>query len=275
MVTIDHLHLLHKDVKSIEYEVAKEKVRFGRFRPFPFWKRVSDSFMTVMFENNKADSRFRLIFPVEENGILLREFLQGKGISKRTLTATKYEGGKLTVNGIERNVRHPLRSGDEVEIIFPPEETSAGLLAEEGQLDIVYEDEAIIIINKPPGQSTIPSRDHPTGTIANFVAGKFARERIPATVHVVTRLDRDTSGLICIAQNRHIHHLLGQQMINSGFYRQYEAVVEGHIQDVTFTIKEPIGRKDGTLLSVQSEKMGSTLVQTCMCSVILRKRETF
>lgn len=201
-----------------------------------------------MFDKNNADSRFRLVFSVMEGGLLLREFLHEKGISKRTLTATKYGGGKLTVNGVERNVRHPLHLGDEVQVVFPPEEMSTGLTVEEGQLDIIYEDEAIIIINKPPGQSTIPSRDHPVGTIANFVAGKFAIDRTPATVHVVTRLDRDTSGLICIAKNRHIHHLLGQQMTNSGFYRQYEAVVEGHLQEDTFKIEASIGRKDGSII---------------------------
>ena len=79
------------------------------------------------------------------------------------------------------------------------------------------EDDALIILNKPAGQSTIPSRDHPSGTIANLLAGKFAEERLPSTVHVVTRLDKDTSGLICVAKNRHIHHLLSEQMIEIRF----------------------------------------------------------
>ncbi len=140
------------------------------------------------------------------------------------------------------------KSGDEVLIIFPPEEPSPGLLPEIGDLTIVYEDEALIIVNKPAGQSTIPSRDHPVGTMANAVAGKFAKERLPATVHVVTRLDKDTSGLICIAKNRHIHHLLSEQMINSGFHRQYVAIVEGHVEKDRFSIVQPIGRKDGSII---------------------------
>ena len=115
-------------------------------------------------------------------------------------------------------------------------------------LTIVYEDDALIIVNKPAGQSTIPSRDHPTGTIANLLAGKFADERLPATVHVVTRLDKDTSGLICIAKNRHIHHLFSEQMTNSGFHRQYIAIVEGHVQEDQFSIVQPIGRKDGSII---------------------------
>lgn len=203
---------------------------------------------TVIFNMLAKDLRFRLLFQVDEEGILLREFLYSKGISKRTLTATKYEGGQITVNGNEQNVRYRLQVGDEVMIIFPPEQPSEGLHPEDGSLDIIYEDEAILILNKSAGQSTIPSRDHPTGTVANFIAGKFFRDGLPTTVHVVTRLDKDTSGLICIAKNRHIHHLLSEQMIASGFHRQYVAIVEGRVLETRFTIEQPIGRKDGSII---------------------------
>lgn len=201
-----------------------------------------------MIEHNSLASQFRLQFQMEGEDQLLREFLARKGISKRTLTAIKYDGGKITVNGVERTVRHLLTEGDKVTVIFPPEQISNGLLPEAGDLDIVYEDEAILIVNKPPGLSTIPSRDHPAGTIANFLAGKFVKERLSATVHIVTRLDRDTSGLICVAKNRHIHHLLGEQMKRSDFYRQYEAIVEGHVKKDDFIIEAPIGRKAGSII---------------------------
>lgn len=180
--------------------------------------------------------------------MLLREFLHEKGISRRTLTATKYEGGHISVNGIERNVRYPLQTGDLVVVQFPPEQPSMGLQPEEGALSILYEDEAFMIVDKPPGKSTIPSRDHPSGTIANLIAGKFAREQLPATVHVVTRLDRDTSGLICIAKNRHIHHLLSEQMIASGFHREYNAIVERWPTEERCVIEQPIGRKEGSII---------------------------
>lgn len=210
------------------------------------------------------DRRFRLLFSVKEDGLKLREFLAEREISKRTLTATKYDGGKLTVNGIERDVRYVLSVGDEVEIIFPEEELSSGLIAEDGDLNIVYEDEAILILNKPAGQSTIPSFNHRLGTIANYTAGKFLREGIPSTVHVVTRLDLNTSGLLCIAKNRHIHHLLGEQIRQSEFHRQYEAIVEGHVEQDAFVINERIGRKDGSIIEriVRSDgKVARTDVQ--------------
>ncbi|MFC5604622.1 RluA family pseudouridine synthase [Sporosarcina koreensis] len=194
------------------------------------------------------EKKFTLEYIVEQDRILLREFLHGHGISKRTLTAVKYDGGRLLVNGTEQTVRHMLTRGDTVTVHFPPEEPSAGLVPQTGKLEIVYEDEAILIIHKPAGQGTIPSRDQPNGTVANLVAGKFEAENVPSTVHVVTRLDTDTSGLVCMAKNRHIHHLLSEQMQMTGFKRRYIAIVEGYIEKDAFTIEQPIGRKDGSII---------------------------
>lgn len=67
-------------------------------------------------------------------------------------------------------------------------------------------------------------------------------------MHIVTRLDTDTSGLICIAKNRHIHHLLSEQIQKTGFYRNYLAFAEGHIAKDDFVIEQPIGRKDGSII---------------------------
>ncbi|MDS9470386.1 RluA family pseudouridine synthase [Sporosarcina pasteurii] len=203
------------------------------------------SLKTMVKLNTK---RFHLEFIVQEDGKLLREFLAEKDISKRTLTAVKYDGGQLLVNGVERDVRVPLAIGDTVEVFFPPEKLSDGLLVEEGELDIIYEDEAILLLNKPAGKSTIPSLNHQFGTIANYVAGKFMREHIPSTVHIVTRLDYNTSGLLCIAKNRHIHHLFGKQMMSSTFKREYEAIVEGYVAKDDILINEPIGRKEGSII---------------------------
>lgn len=194
------------------------------------------------------NNRFTLDFLMDGQGMLLRDFLQTKGISKRTLTAVKYDGGKLLVNGVEQTVRHILKTGDIVTVRFPVEQLSEGLKPENGPLTIIYEDNALLIIDKPAGQGSIPSRDQPAGTIANLVAGKFAVERVPSTVHVVTRLDRDTSGLMCIAKNRHIHHLLSEQMKTAGFHRRYMALAEGEMDLGKLIIEQPIGRKDGSII---------------------------
>lgn len=192
--------------------------------------------------------RFQLHFINQIQGQLLREAIADWGISKRALTAIKFDGGALYVNGEERNVRHPLHVGDEVTIVFPLEPVGDGLTAQQGKLDIVYEDEALLIINKPPFMSSIPSREHPDGSIANLVCGYFEQQQLASTVHIVTRLDRDTSGLMIIAKHRHIHHLMSEQQKKGLVHRQYEAIVEGTITANFQSIIAPIGRKETSII---------------------------
>jgi 23S rRNA pseudouridine1911/1915/1917 synthase len=96
---------------------------------------------------------FQLTY-VATDSTLLREALSGWGISKRTLASVKYSGGQILVNGTEVTVRHVLEKGDAVTVIFPNEELGEGLVAEAGPLHIVYEDEALLIIDKPPVEGT-------------------------------------------------------------------------------------------------------------------------
>lgn len=200
------------------------------------------------------DNRFTVTFIANKQGQLLREAIGDFGISKRALTAIKFDGGEILVNGQEQNVRYMLQAGDEITVKFPKEQVSSGLVAQEGPLDIVYEDEALLVLDKPAYRSTIPSREHPDGSIANFVAGYFSRQDIASTVHVVTRLDRDTSGLLCIAKHRHIHHLAGLMQRAGSLHREYEAIVHGHVESQS--IIAPIGRKDSSIIEREVREDG-------------------
>src|SRR5699024_12662987 len=91
---------------------------------------------------------------------------------------------------------------------FPPEEKGAFVKPEATPISISYEDDHILVIDQSPGMATIPSCHHPSGTIANGVLGHYEKHQFPYTVHVVTRLDRDTSGLLLIAKHRYSHSLL-------------------------------------------------------------------
>jgi len=198
---------------------------------------------------------FKLQFQAMEDGELLREAIYKQEISSRALTDIKYRGGKILVNGEEKNVRHILSKGDEITIIFPEEQASESLQPEHGELNIVYEDEALLIIDKPPFMNTIPSREHPTGSIANFVYGYFQERGIDSTIHVVTRLDRDTSGLVCIAKHRHIHHLMSIELQKGLIKKEYEAIVHGHIsKDVSIIL--PIARKSSSIIEREVRKDG-------------------
>jgi 23S rRNA pseudouridine1911/1915/1917 synthase len=74
-----------------------------------------------------------------------------------------------------------------------------------------------LIVNKPAGLVTIPSKEHPRGSLANIVAYYYEKKDIPSTVHILTRLDRDTSGLLCLVKNRHIHHLMIQTILEKSY----------------------------------------------------------
>lgn len=202
------------------------------------------------------DLRYRLTFTARKGQQLLREALADIGVSKRALTAIKFQGGALLVNGKEQNVRFPLSIGDEVTVIFPLEEISDGLFPESGDLAIKYEDDALLIVEKPPYQSTIPSHDHPSGTIANIVAAHLQAQEIRSTVHVVTRLDKDTSGLMCIAKHRHIHHLMSEAQKKREIHRTYEAFVHGEIAEDFLQIIAPIGRKDDSIIEREVREDG-------------------
>lgn len=185
----------------------------------------------------------------EHEGMLIRDFLQDiHSFSRRIVVAIKFEGGKILVNDHPETVRFRLSAGDRLMIKFPKEKKGYYMSPEDMSLDVVYEDEAIIVINKQAGVATIPSPHQPTGTIANGLLGYYEKKGISYTVHVVTRLDRDTSGLLLIAKHRYSHSLLAQSQVNGQVKRSYKAIVEGQLNHKKGTINANIGRKEGSII---------------------------
>lgn len=195
-------------------------------------------------------SRFRLSWSIRssDEGLLLREFLKKEQISKSALTDIKFQGGRILLNGEERTVRTVLKEGDYLEVEFPEEIPSEGLLPEHIPLSICYEDPYVLVVNKQAGMSTIPSREHPNGSLANALLGYYQSQGIQATTHIVTRLDRDTSGLVLIAKHRHIHHILSQDQRNRAIHRVYEALVHGKMVESSGTVTKPIGRDPDSII---------------------------
>jgi 23S rRNA pseudouridine1911/1915/1917 synthase len=203
-------------------------------------------------------ARFMLKWKIESSdvGKSVKEFLKEQKISKTALTDIKFRGGKIAVDEQEVNVRYPLQINDTLIIIFPEEEPSVGLLPEIISLDIVYEDEYVLVINKPQGMNTIPSREHPTGSLANGLIGYFQSIELQATTHIVTRLDRDTSGLVLVAKHRHVHHLLSEQQKRGLIKRTYAAFAEGIFKTISGSIEEPIGRKNSSIIEREVRRDG-------------------
>jgi 23S rRNA pseudouridine1911/1915/1917 synthase len=192
----------------------------------------------------------------EEVGMTIKEFLKAHQISKAALTDIKFSGGKILVNAEEMNVRYSLKIGDQLSVIFPLEMPSEGLLGESIPLEIIFEDEFVLVVNKPAFMNTIPSREHPTGSLANALLGYYKEIGLLAATHIVTRLDRNTSGLVLVAKHRHVHHLLSEQQKSGLVKRTYVALVHGRLMEDVGTIKVPIGRKSDSIIEREVSDSG-------------------
>jgi 23S rRNA pseudouridine1911/1915/1917 synthase len=189
-------------------------------------------------------------------GKTIKEFLKAHQISKAALTDIKFSGGKILVNEEDMNVRYPLKIGDRLSVIFPLEVPSEGLLAESIPLEIVFEDEYVLVVNKPPFMNTIPSREHPTGSLVNALLGYYEEIGLTAATHIVTRLDRNTSGLVLVAKHRHVHHLLSEQQKSGMVNRMYVALLHGNLVESSGKVKAPIGRKSDSIIEREVSENG-------------------
>lgn len=185
----------------------------------------------------------------EQDEKRLKEFLKEKGISRRIIGRTKFHGGSFEVNGVEEHVRKDLQVGDLVKLNLPLEEANPNLIETDGPLDILFEDDHYLIVNKPVDLISVPSPAHRGDTLASRVKGYFMRNNYRhQVVHVVTRLDRYTSGVMIIAKNTLAHSLLAQLLNNQQLGKEYEAVVEGILQDEEGIIDAPIARSPDSII---------------------------
>lgn len=165
----------------------------------------------------------KLSFKVTEN-IILREFLIKNNISKKTLTRIKFDvDGSIRVNGIEQNVRYLLKEGDLVELTLPNEYFNENIRFIKNKLKILYEDEFLIIIDKPKNLPTIPSRNYEDNSLLEYINYYFKNKNYKTIPHIVTRLDKNTTGIVLVAKHRHIHSLLSKINIE----KYYLALAEG------------------------------------------------
>ena len=163
----------------------------------------------------------------------------------RSAAAKLIEGGSVLVEGKAVPKNYKLRCGEKVEVQLP-EAAEIDLVAQDIPLDIVYEDEDVIVVNKPKGLVVHPAPGHPDGTLVNalmFHCGDslsgIGGEKRPGIVH---RIDRDTSGLIIAAKNDAAHVGLSAQLQDHTLSRIYHCIVTGNLREDTGTVDAPIGR---------------------------------
>jgi 23S rRNA pseudouridine1911/1915/1917 synthase len=188
------------------------------------------------------------IISKKDVGKLVFDYVKEKKISKRALTDIKFNGGDILVNSQHVTVRYCLKENDILTVIFPQEERGTSLVADDVPFKIVYEDDHCLVINKPPFIPSIPSREHEKGTLANGLIKYYQQKQIPSTIHIVNRLDKDTSGLMLVAKHRFAHSLFSEQQKKKEIHRTYEAIVHGVINQSVGVIEKPIGRKNDSII---------------------------
>jgi len=160
-----------------------------------------------------------------EDGQQLREFILAKGISNKALKRIK-ANGKITCNHIEKSVRYQVQEKDIICLTFPKEHSA--MQKSNLPLTICYEDDDYLILDKPKNIPCIPNARYPDGTLANAILHYYHTKQIPATIHLVNRLDKETSGLMVVAKHSYAHHALSKDI--KQIKRIYYCLVEGELE---------------------------------------------
>lgn len=149
---------------------------------------------------------------------------------------------KIKVNGEVVKLNYRVKERDIIEIDLKRDE-SQNIIPEKMDIDVIYEDDHIIVVNKPPFMVVHPTKSHQTGTLSNGILNHFQENNEKCIVRLVSRLDMDTSGLIIIAKNQHAHMALAKEMEHNKIDKIYLAIVHGILKEKTGTICAPIGRE--------------------------------
>ena len=191
-------------------------------------------FLEYIVKNNKYQNI---------NQILKQEF----HISARLFHKLIVEKHVL-LNGLIADTRSSVINGDIVTVNLDFEEESENIVAVKMPLDIIFEDDGLLILNKPAGIAVHPSILHYENSLSNGVKFYFESIGLKRKIRPVNRLDLNTSGLIVFAKNEYIQECLIQQMNNHMFKKEYITIVSGHFDKPCGTINLPIARKNNSII---------------------------
>ena len=180
----------------------------------------------------------------------LKTFLQSLGLSGTYWKKMK-AAGAITVNGIPTQRDALLQPGDVIQWHFLPEHSD--LLPEEAPIDILLETELLLAVNKPAGLVTHNAGKERTPSLSRRVAWYYKEHELPCAVHPVSRLDRETSGIVLFAKNACVHHMLSAGHLE----KTYLGLTLGHWEQKEGRIDLPIGRKPGSIVERQVSPEGA------------------
>lgn len=198
-----------------------------------------------------------LVWSVEKEEVLKKVLIEEMGISLRMISELKSRRA-VNVNGTLRFNHEPVHVGEIITVDLGENRSEYGL--EEGVVDVIYEDEDIVAVNKSPFIVVHPTGTHLTGTLLNYMESWFRQNGILEKVRFISRLDRDTSGILLIAKNRYAHHRMSQAHQDMMMQKTYVALIEGKMEIKEGEINAPIGRRENDGIKREVMEDGQTAI---------------
>ena len=190
---------------------------------------------------------FTYIISRSEAGKDIRSYLREQGYSRHILASIKPDPDAVLLNGTHVFLRHILQEKDVLTIRVRDDLSSRNVVPAPVPFAVVYEDEDVLVIDKPARVAIHPAISHPANTLANGVTWYYEQKGIPFVFRCINRLDRDTTGLLIVAKNLVSASILETALQRREIRRTYLAVTEGSIPEEG-TIDLPIARKEGSLI---------------------------
>ena len=181
-------------------------------------------------------------------GFRISQYLRHLGYSSQNLTELKKMPDSVLLNDTPCFMNRTLTAGDTLTVRICETENSPQIVPVELPLSIVYEDEDILVVNKPAGMPIHPSMNNYKNSLANGLAWYYQEQGKPFIFRCTNRLDRDTSGLTVIAKHMVSSSILSAAVVNHEIHREYMAIVAGHVTPETGRIEAPLGRKAGSII---------------------------
>lgn len=200
----------------------------------------------------KKDNKYKTI-----RQVLKKEF----NISNRLLIKLKKEN-KIFLNGNNLYLDYILNYNDKIEVLIDFKENSPNIKPVKMNLNIIYEDEYFIVLDKPSNMPIHPSILHYEDTLSNGLKYYFNENKIDKKIRPVNRLDRNTSGLVIFAKNEYIQELFIKQMSNHLIHKEYIALLEGYMKNDEGIINAPIARKKDSIIERCISPDGDTAITT-------------
>lgn len=188
------------------------------------------------------------IIDEDSAGLRVEQFLRRKRYSGQNLSEIKRMPKSILVNGVHYYMRQELSTGDHLQVRICETHNSEKIPPTKLPLDIIYEDEDLLVLNKPAGMPIHPSLNNYTNSIANALAYYFQSQGKPFIFRCCNRLDRDTSGLTIVSKHLVSGSILSDMTKYREVHREYLAIARGSVTPSEGTIQAPLGRKEGTII---------------------------